>query len=155
MKFQGQFARKMCARWSIFFFLVCVSVIAQLSYAGRASIYPCPGSKSAQGSGVECTHVKLPRNLCTACPLRDPQSDGKFKDCSDIYNPNSGQCKSELQKYVDANPCDHKRRDAVNDFRNGRPSFNSRRTVEYVCFITIILFYTLYPLTHPELFRFQ
>lgn len=126
-------ARKMGQRCWIFVFVVSsVSFLAQLSDAGSASIYPCQGARSKHGEGVDCTHVKLPRSLCSACPLRDPTNEGKFKDCSNIMNPDSNQCKDELQKYVDANPCDTIRADAVKDLRNGNPSYNSRVIVEYV-----------------------
>lgn len=71
---------------------------------------PCHKKKNAQGKGVLCEGVELPPSLCKSCSLKPTKNNGHFFNCKSIYNLNTPKCKSDLQKYVQKNPCDWKRK---------------------------------------------
>lgn len=77
--------------------------------------FPCHASKQSI-SIVTCTHVKLPRTLCSTCRLRPPSPDGQFSKCSDIYDTSTSECHADLQTYIDNNECDFERRRALSVF---------------------------------------
>lgn len=70
--------------------------------------FPCHGNKDVLGAHG-CSSVTLPTNLCSACPLKAVADNGDFVNCGQIYDLDAAGCKSALQTYVAANPCDTKR----------------------------------------------
>lgn len=104
------------------------------AYAGGPSYYPCPGAKAPMGAGVSCKEVKLPKNLCSACPLRAPHSNGQFKDCSNIYDTFQPSCMAAMNQYVKANPCDKKRKQIMDDLNGPNPSAKARIQLDYTLY---------------------
>ena len=74
---------------------------------------PCHSNKVQMGQGVQCKHIQWPSNLCAKCPLKETNGNGEFFNCKSIYNLNNPGCKAEIQKYVNANPCDFKRKEQL------------------------------------------
>lgn len=111
--------------------LLTLLLLPVLVSGGGPSKFPCPGPKFKMGQGVSCTEVKLPPNLCNSCPLRAPNGNGQFKDCSDIYNTNAGGCLGAMQKYVDANPCDPVRKEALAKLKGNPNNDDARITIDY------------------------
>jgi len=61
--------------------------------------------------------MQLPPGLCTACPLREPDLQGNFKNCADTYDTAAPGCLGKMEQYVAANPCDPIRAKAVADLK--------------------------------------
>jgi hypothetical protein len=67
-----------------------------------------------------CTHFAVPLGLCEVCKFDRVLSDGQFHDCSQIYNisgtTSNSPCVAKIQEYVNLNPCDTPRADALSKF---------------------------------------
>ncbi len=113
---------------------VALATLFCLALAGGPSYYPCPGPKAPMGAGVSCKEVKLPKNLCSACPLRAPLGTGQFKDCSNIYDTFQPSCMAAMNDYVKANPCDKKRKQIMDDLNGPNPSGKSRIQLDYMLY---------------------
>ena len=74
--------------------------------------YPCHGEKDILGAH-SCSGVTLPYRLCSACSLKPVAPNGDFVQCNNIYALDNQQCKTELERYVEMNPCDDKRKDQL------------------------------------------
>lgn len=103
---------------SCLFALLCK---AQPTQADSASHEAMKFSARQQNSASDCTTLRIPWNLCTACPLK-PFSVKKggvvnFGGVNrfDIYDLSSTRCRHMLNRYVEFNPCDDVRKDAVRD----------------------------------------
>lgn len=102
---------------SCLFALVCK---VQATQADSGSHEAMKSSVRQQNSNSDCSTVRIPWNLCSACPLKPfTVQDGKpnFNGINrfDIYDLSSRQCRNMLNRYVQFNPCDDVRRDAVRD----------------------------------------
>jgi hypothetical protein len=60
-----------------------------------------------------CTKIVVPPGLCVACQVDEYLADGQFADCSSTYNLAPQACKNKMQEYVNLNPCDTFRKDAL------------------------------------------
>lgn len=113
----------------IIFFLL-LSLISSLTKGGSPSLYPCAPDKWLQKQGVTCSNVQLPSGLCSSCYLNPPQSDGKFKDCSNIYNKN-GACVTKMNSYVKANTCDKRRAAVMGKINSNTASWLDWASLDY------------------------
>eukprot|EP00179_Madagascaria_erythrocladioides_P027978 CAMPEP_0198330940 /NCGR_PEP_ID=MMETSP1450-20131203/17247_1 /TAXON_ID=753684 ORGANISM="Madagascaria erythrocladiodes, Strain CCMP3234" /NCGR_SAMPLE_ID=MMETSP1450 /ASSEMBLY_ACC=CAM_ASM_001115 /LENGTH=212 /DNA_ID=CAMNT_0044035275 /DNA_START=269 /DNA_END=907 /DNA_ORIENTATION=- len=84
----------------------------------------------------------MPKGLCRVCPIgpivtapTGGQQTGDFVDCTATYDLTSNpKCIDKLQKYVNRNPCDTARAEALDDYLNsGDPEVveNARQILDY------------------------
>lgn len=85
------------------------AVFAVLLATAVADRNPCHSKRYEQGNDVPCEVITLPPKLCPACKLRPLGYQGNFKDCSNIYNLDDGECRAQLVEYAKLNPCDKRR----------------------------------------------
>lgn len=113
----------------------CVVLSIFLAYLTPASAapsrYPCHPVKSATTNRANCTVVRLPSSLCLSCNLRPPAPDGSFLDCNHIFDISSDSCHQALQQYVDDNPCDSLRRDALQSYTDDSNDESARSILDY------------------------
>lgn len=74
--------------------------------------------KALRQGASSCKTARIPPNLCPACKLKPFTGRGanlNFKGVNryDIYDLSTEQCKDELRRYVQFNPCDTVRKKAV------------------------------------------
>lgn len=75
-------------------------------------------------SETNCSTLRIPWNLCSACPLKPftvkPGGVVNFGGVNrfDIYDLSSSQCRNMLNRYVTFNPCDDVRKTAVMNMDN-------------------------------------
>lgn len=94
--------------------VLAVSLLAGLACAGQN---PCHSDKAAQGKGVTCGKVVLPRGLCKACKLKPFLPNGNFENCKSIYDLDNNKCRKQLKQYARLNKkCDPVRAKQVKDF---------------------------------------
>lgn len=88
-----------------------------LSNAQRADMNPChPKYVKNEPGSMECEQIALPRGFCSTCRMSSFNENGVFSDCTRTMALNS-TCISMMQKYVDRNPCDVKRADALDRYK--------------------------------------
>lgn len=103
---------------SCLFALVCKG---QATEADSGSHEAMKFSARQQNSNSDCTTLRIPWNLCGACPLKPFKVKGggnvNFNGINrfDIYDLSSPQCRHMLNRYVQFNPCDDVRRKAVSE----------------------------------------
>lgn len=100
-------------------FLLLLLTIHQLysTISCKSGDSACHANKN-QGTGVRCRKVLLPPELCTSCKLLPyNKKNGKFKDCSAIYDIDNTKCRAQLNKYAWWNSkCDPIRLRQVQDY---------------------------------------
>lgn len=98
--------------------------------AAAQSFFPCHPSKSNYNYDVTCSRVELPPQLCQRCPLRPSAPDGRFEDCSRIYDTENDVCHAAIQEYVDLNAhCDPIRSDALPKMLKGNDA--AKQVIDY------------------------
>lgn len=79
-----------------------------------------------------CTNIRLPPKLCSACSMRDFDENGVFQTDfkKDIFDYSSRECQKALRQYVKQNPCDEYH---AKHFRRLQSSaFSQRRTAIFL-----------------------
>lgn len=54
--------------------------------------------------------------MCVECQVNEFLNDGQFTDCSSTFNLQPPSCIAKLQEYVNLNPCDTYRKDALDKY---------------------------------------
>lgn len=99
------------------------------------SMNPCHGNKGDQAAPA-CGKVTMPSGFCRACRLLPPRDDGNFVNCKKIYNLDAPGCKEMFEEYVEANPCDTRRKELVgtwNDWSKERLDYFAYSLCELNC----------------------
>lgn len=103
---------------------------ALLTLAAAQSFFPCHPTKPDVNNEVTCSRVVLPPGLCKRCPLRPTRKDGRFVQCTRIYDTEGDDCHEALQEYVDENgKCDPVRKDALAKMLDGDE--DARMVIDY------------------------
>lgn len=110
---------------------VAFAVVLFVPVCFAASAFPCHKAKQTMGTGVTCTRVNIPDGLCTACPLRPPNANGQFIKCDDVYDSNVPGCLRKIGEYVEANPCDPVRADALARLKKDPTDRRAHEAIDY------------------------
>ena len=54
--------------------------------------------------------------MCSACQVGPYLSDGQYADCTRTWRPEAPACIAKMQEFVDLNPCDTYRKDALEKY---------------------------------------
>lgn len=99
-----------------------LSLLISLTQAGKN---PCHRDRNENTLGTDCEVITMPWDLCAKCRLRGYDKNGNLNQCDSIYKLEEEECKAEIGKYVNLNPCDEKR---AQQFAN----YNDHRNREYL-----------------------
>lgn len=102
-------------------------LFSMLLSTAMGGMNPCHENKGSLGKGgngyepVTCKNVKFSPQLCRACLLKPPTSNGNFKTCNAIYDLSRPWCRNQLRQYARMNAdCDPVRTEQVKDFNNAK-----------------------------------
>lgn len=94
---------------------------AIITFVAAQGVNPCHRNKEAQGRGVTCEKVRLPKNLCKACKLKPFVDGGKFANCRSIYDLDAPACRTQLKQYAQFNRhCDPVRARLVKNIKKNK-----------------------------------
>lgn len=101
-------------------------------------VYPIAGTNITKTihQNSECNEIHIPAMLCTTCRMRTFKVTPKGPDFNrkseyDIYDLTTPSCMAKLYKYIQINPCDYKRSQAVHDLMKSKRVRESRDTLSY------------------------